>query len=1103
MSGKERTEENGAVKQDTKEQVKKSADNGDKGVDEVDFAKIGLEDAFKYLNCSEHGLSGAEAEARLKQHGPNKLPDNSRNPVLVYFGYMWNPLAWAMEAAAIIAIALVDGADFALIVGLLIINATISFVEESNADKAIKALSAALAPKAMALRNGAMVTIDAVDLVPGDVILIRIGNVVPADVKLLPEHGADDYETPVQIDQAALTGESLPAKKFTGNVAFSGSTVKQGERHAVVYATGVNTFFGRAAALISGTHNVANIQRVMNRIGGLCLITIGVWVVIEVPVQFAHYKHSCVAGKEGCPTLLNMLVILVGAIPIAMPTVLSVTLALGAYKLAREGAIVTRMSAVEEMAGLDVLCSDKTGTLTLNKLSIDPSNVFPVGTMDIPEVMKFGALSANIITEEPIDMVLWESYPEREKLKSEYKHTKYFPFNPNDKITIATVLEIATGRVFRVLKGSPQVVLAKAWNAQALDGPVNEKIKEYAGRGFRSLGIAMAEGDGKDGTKWEMLAVLPMFDPPRHDTKETIERCMKQGIAVKMVTGDHLLIGKETAKMLGMGTEMYPSEVLIKARNGDVEAPHGYKNYVAMVEACNGFAQVFPEHKFEIVEILQEAHHRVGMTGDGVNDAPALKKAHVGVAVADATDAARGAADIVLTEPGLSTIVTAVIGARKIFKRMTTYAKYTISVTFRIAFTFGLLTVIYDWYFPTILIVILAVFNDGAMIALSKDRVVASVLPSTWNLATIFVPGFVYAMWLTLSSWALYQVATHSTFFERMTPLPSLNTQHATLISWCEDEISSKLGVNPQDSLCTYPSYADQLNECKGSVSLSSQVPGVPTILDQCVTEQRYIRDALTRALIYTHLSVSGQAVVFVVRTSGFSLKEVAGVSTYVAFALAQFGATMFGIFGLGGYNKPRQNFDNCQFCDYSTHNRVLFFNSEVEPRAGTESVYTASVIGCGGYVIVAWIWAALFYTALDPLKWGLMWIMNDDGFRDRHAWRKSNHEAMERRSREQLDNKEFAGPSGMVPANFSNPLGRASMSKPVSALLDRKSASLVAINRSSMTVSHDPNHALNIGRRSMIGRPSGPLGRNSNTGQSNPLNSSSVEIKPDAPNKV
>lgn len=316
------------------------------GTEEVDFKDITIEEAYKLLECGPQGLTAAEVARRLEQYGPNKLPESTVNPILRFLGYMWNPLSWAMEVAAIIAIALLDFADFGVILGLLFCNAIISYKEEANADKAIKALTSALAPKAKALRDGKVEQIDATGLVPGDIIVCRIGDIVPADIKLTGD--PSDTSSPLQVDQAALTGESLPVKKFPGHVAFSGSTIKQGETECLVYATGSNTFFGRAAALISGTHSVANIQKVMTNIGAVCLVTIGIFVVIELAVQFGKYHHRCVAGIDGCPTLTNMLVVIVGGVPIAMPTVLSVTLALGAARLAKEGAIVARMSAVEE-----------------------------------------------------------------------------------------------------------------------------------------------------------------------------------------------------------------------------------------------------------------------------------------------------------------------------------------------------------------------------------------------------------------------------------------------------------------------------------------------------------------------------------------------------------------------------------------------------------------------------------------------------------------------------------------------------------------------------------------------------------------------------------
>eukprot|EP00884_Botryococcus_braunii_P002709 jgi/Botrbrau1/12439/Bobra.0094s0008.1 len=446
---------------------------------EVDFKKIPLAEAFQILKCTGAGLTTAEARQRREQYGPNQIPETSRNPFIVFLGYMWNPLSWAMEIAAILAIALLDYVDFALIVVLLVLNATISFVEESNADKAIKALTSALAPKAKVKRDGTVTTMAAAELVPGDVIFLQFGNIVPADVKLLGPEGEDDQ--PLQVDQAALTGESLPVRKFTGDVAFSGSTIKQGEKECLVYATGLNTFFGRAAALIAGTTSVANLQKVMTKIGAYCLVTIAIWVLVELAVQFGGYEHPCRPGAERCPTLSNLLVLIVGGIPIAMPTVLSVTLALGAFKLAKEGAIVARMSAVEEMAAMDILCSDKTGTLTLNKLSIEKASVLVMPGFSLDEVLKLAALSANIVSEEPIDVVLHEAYDAHETLWDNHTSTKYVPFNPVDKYTVNHVKPNDGSRPFRVLKGAPQVVLKHAHNRDEINTVVSSRMWSLRG----------------------------------------------------------------------------------------------------------------------------------------------------------------------------------------------------------------------------------------------------------------------------------------------------------------------------------------------------------------------------------------------------------------------------------------------------------------------------------------------------------------------------------------------------------------------------------------------------------------------------------------------
>jgi len=958
--------------------------------EEIDFKEVSQERAFELLKCDHAGLTSAEAQKRLEEYGPNKLPESSRNPLLVYLGYMWNPLSWAMEAAAIIAIALLDYVDFALIVALLLVNATISYVEESNADKAIKALTSALAPKAKVLRDGEPVTIEAQHLVPGDIVVIRLGDIVPADVKVLNEgDGTPESETPLQCDQAALTGESLPVKKYSGDVCFSGSTIKQGERHCVVYATGMDTFFGRAAALLGASDNVANIQIIMTKIGAMCLLTIGVWVVIEIGVGFGHYNHSCYGGEGYCPILTNILVIIVGGIPIAMPTVLSVTLALGAFKLAKDGAIVSRMSAVEEMAGMDILCSDKTGTLTLNKLTVDVATCAPQGKFTIEDVLKYGALSANTVTEEPIDMVLFESYAERDMIKERYTLKKFIPFNPVDKYTVAHLVENETGKYIQVMKGAPQVVVRNSKNASEIEEECTKKINEYAGRGYRALGVALYEGEGTP--TWDLVGLVPLFDPPRHDTRETIERCLVMGIHVKMVTGDQLLIGKETAKQLGLGTNMFTTEALLKAKQG-FGLVEGHASVEDLVEEADGFAEVFPEHKHMIVKMLQERGHMLGMTGDGVNDAPALKKANVGIAVAGATDAARGAADIVLTEPGLFTIVGAVIGARKIFQRMTTYARYTVAMTFRVCFTFGLLTVIYDWFFPTILIVLLAVFNDGAMIALSKDKVTPSHVPNRWNLFSIFVTGIVYGLYLTLSSWVFFYVLTHMTFFEDKLSMFALDERYDSLQTWCENSgipnFNERSGQSITVDTPIYPAVYPNMNEklLSGTNDYGTSYGDI-SALDQCITEQKYVRGSMSRAALYLQVSVSGQALVFVVRTTAFSWFSLAGSWTYIAFFGAQFCATLIAIFGFNGYTNPPNPIDDCQFCTLSSGGNNPFFSAREVPVYGTEPTFTASVIGCTYYVVAAWIWAAIWSFGLDPIKWAMHYILNEEGIRQQSLY--------------------------------------------------------------------------------------------------------------------
>ncbi|CAI0420919.1 unnamed protein product [Linum tenue] len=551
----------------------------------VDLERIPVDEVFQQLQCSRSGLTSDEGQKRLQIFGPNKLEEKKESKFLKFLGFMWNPLSWVMEIAAIMAIALANGGgqppdwqDFVGIVTLLIINSTISFIEENSAGNAAAALMAGLAPKTKVLRDGKWSEQEAAILVPGDVISIKLGDIVPADARLLEGD-------PLKIDQSALTGESLPVTKNPGDEVFSGSTCKQGEIEAVVIATGVHTFFGKAAHLVDSTNQEGHFQKVLTAIGNFCICSIGLGMIVEIivmyPIQHRRYRDG----------IDNLLVLLIGGIPIAMPTVLSVTMAIGSHRLSQQGAITKRMTAIEEMAGMDVLCSDKTGTLTLNKLTVDRSLV-EVFVKDCDNVGMLG---------------------DPKEARAGIQEVHFLPFNPVDKRTAITYID-GQGNWHRVSKGAPEQIIELCNLSESAKKKALSIIDKFADRGLRSLAVGRQvninptktvpeKTKESAGGPWQFVGLLPLFDPPRHDSAETIRRALHLGVNVKMITGDQLAIGKETGRRLGMGTN----------------------------------------------------------------------RADIGIAVADATDAARGASDIVLTEPGLSVIVSAVLTSRAIFQRMKNY----------------------------------------------------------------------------------------------------------------------------------------------------------------------------------------------------------------------------------------------------------------------------------------------------------------------------------------------------------------------------------------------------------------------------------------------
>jgi H+-transporting ATPase len=695
---------------------------------------LSLEELRKVLGTSMNGLSQEEVQHRLGQYGYNELPEKKTNPLLKFLSYFWGPIPWMIEAAVVLSALVRHWPDFFIILVLLVANAAVGFWEEYQAGNAITALKEKLALQARVRRDGKWTSVRARELVPGDVVRLRLGDIVPADARLLEGD-------PVEVDQSALTGESLPVIRKTSETVYSGSIIRQGEIEALVYGTGQGTYFGKTVELVQEAHTVSHFQRAVLKIGDY-LILLAVALVIMI-LAVALFR-----GDKMTTTLQFALVLTVAAIPVAMPTVLSVTMAVGARLLAAKKAIVSRLVAIEELAGMDVLCSDKTGTLTQNKLTLGVP--FSVEGVNPDEVILSAALASRPENRDTIDLAVLSAVKDGQQL-NRYRVTHFQPFDPVHKRTEATINSVE-GKTFRVTKGAAQVILELAANAAQVKSAVEKAINGFAAHGFRSLGVARTDEQGR----WQFLGVLPLYDPPREDSKATIATARQMGVNVKMVTGDQLAIGRETAGQLGLGTN-----ILDASGFGDTRH-HETAQLAESIEKADGFAQVFPEHKFHIVDVLQQHKHIVGMTGDGVNDAPALKKADCGIAVSDATDAARAAAAIVLLTPGLSVIIDAIKESRKIFQRMNSYAIYRIAETIRVLLFMTLSILIFNFYPVTaVMIVLLALLNDGPILSIAFDQTHYSQQPEKWNMPMVLGIATVLGLAGVIASFGLFYLAEH------------------------------------------------------------------------------------------------------------------------------------------------------------------------------------------------------------------------------------------------------------------------------------------------------------------------------------------------------
>jgi H+-transporting ATPase len=667
---------------------------------------------FEQVNSSPKGLTSDEARRRLEQVGPNELAEKKANPLLKFLGYFWGPIPWMIEVAAVLSLVVQHWVDLIIIFVMLVFNAVVGFWQEFQASNALAALKKSLALTARVLRDRQWREVPARELVPGDVIRIRPGDIIPADVKLVD----GDY---LSVDQSALTGESLPVDKQNGDVAYSGSIAKQGEMVALVAVTGGSTKFAKTAQLVEQAGAVSHFQKAVLTIGDyLIYVSLGLATILVLT--------QLLRGDSFLSVFQFVLILVVAAIPVAMPAVLSVTMALGAVALSRMKAIVSRLQSIEEIAGIDVLCSDKTGTLTANKLSLGEPVILEAENEQ--DLLLAAALASKTENRDAIDDAVLGGLTDRAALDA-YEQVRFTPFDAKRKRTNAGI-RTADGRTFEVTKGAPQVILDLCNTDGDVRRSAEKRIDEFAARGFRTLGVARKP----DGDTWRLLGILPLYDPPREDSAEMIQRAREHGIAVKMVTGDNLAIARETSRQLGLQANVLRADEVFSGNEGQSSSPRLDER----IEKADGFAQVYPEHKYEIVRALQRRGHLVGMTGDGVNDAPALKQAEVGVAVSGATNAAQAAASLVLTAPGLGVIIKAVEEARRIFERMTSYATYRITETIRIMFFVVLAMLTFNFYpITTVMIILLALLNDLPILTIAYDRTRLDPRPVRWDMRRV------------------------------------------------------------------------------------------------------------------------------------------------------------------------------------------------------------------------------------------------------------------------------------------------------------------------------------------------------------------------------
>lgn len=697
----------------------------------AEYKALPAEQVLQGLETGEDGLSAASAEKRIAQFGYNEIREERVNPVAEFLRRYWGPMPWLLEISIVLTLILRHYTESAIIFALLTINAVIGYRQSSSSHKAVEMLKKKLEIKVKVLRNGAWSRLDARELVPGDVIALKLGDLIPADAFLLRGE--------LSVDQSALTGESMPVSAGPSDVLYSGSVVKRGEAGCVVLNTGTDTYFGKTAELVKTAKPKSKQEELMLTIVRY-MMYLGIAASAVVTV-YGVYLH-----KDVLFILSFVVIFLIGAVPVALPAVLTIVQAAGATELSKKGVLVTKLDCIEDAASIDIFCFDKTGTITQNRLSV--VDCVPFGVFQKEELIWMAAQASREEGMDPIDTAVL-AYAEKAGLKADFsKRTAFVPFSPETKRTEATVSK--DGKKLKVLKGAVPTVLSLCGGMDDAETQAVRRADDtFSEKGFRSLAVAVSE-EGET----RFAGLLAIADPPREDSAGMISRVRALGIKPMMITGDSAPIAREVAKQVGIGGNILRAAEL-KDRSREEQ--------LQMIRDSDGFAEVFPENKYQIVKLLQESGHMVGMTGDGVNDAPALKQAELGTAVCEATDVAKASASIILTQPGLGEIIDAVTVSRETYQRMLTWVINKITKVVEVVLLF---TVGFFWLQNTLVSLLgmsLLVFaNDFVTMSIATDRVKSTASPNKWNLRDITASSFCLGILFALEDLLVVWICIHS-----------------------------------------------------------------------------------------------------------------------------------------------------------------------------------------------------------------------------------------------------------------------------------------------------------------------------------------------------